>query len=681
MSDTNNHFEHAKLRNLARPWIVGAVPLAGLLALITAGVTTGVGESTQLSDPGAATRWGLSIARFVHYSAMATAVSAALFAAAILPMKEKTAKGSVSWQVGEEDELSPLMKSALLISGVAGLVWTGAALAVLVYSYSLIAGEPLSASQEFSRGFFNYVQSVETGQAWTVVVAISATFTTGLFGFRSRNGMLLLVLLGLSAIIPIALVGHSASAENHTEAVTSLVLHFLGLTLWVGGLFVLLLLGLAQRTWGHGPPRSGRSETYRELGLVVRRYSRVASVGLALTVASGAINGILRIGNVSELLTSEYGVMLLVKTGATVLLAGIGFVHRQWVIPQIHGADDDSKHRRVTRLWRLIWVEALVMGAIIGVSTVLARTAPPSNEQEEYIDATAALILTGYDMPPDPEFALWVLLWRPDWLWTAVAITMAIWYLRSMWKLEGAGEKWPLSRSASWMLGIVLLVWATSAGPAVYGKVLFSAHILQLMVITFLIPVLLVFADPVTLARRTVRGRDDVTRGYKEWLSQILTSRVFSFMAHPLVSGIYLGVSSVLFSFTPAFRFALEYVLGNGLMIAHFLIAGLIFFYGITGDHTRHARGTPSRLLALVLLLALFAVLATVLSGSSQVLEPEWFGVLAQELGISAISDQQDGGKTLWVLPVALLAYFTVREGLHRLGGRAQLERSANQQI
>ncbi|WP_188503756.1 cytochrome c oxidase assembly protein [Nesterenkonia alkaliphila] len=608
---------------------------------------------------------------------MATAVSAALFAAAILPMRGKLATGSFSQQVREEDELSPLMKSALLISGIAGLVWTGAALAVLVYSYSLIAGEPLSASREFSRGFFNYVQSVETGQAWIAVVAISATFTTGLFGFRSRKGVLLLVLLGLSAIIPIALVGHSASAENHTEAVTSLVLHILGLTLWVGGLFVLLLLGLAQ--WVQKPPRSRRSETCRELDLVVGRYSRVASVGLALTVASGVINGMLRIRNVSELLTSEYGVMLLVKTGATVLLAGIGFVLRQWVIPQIRGADDDSKHGPVTRLWRLIWVEALLMGAIIGVSTVLARTAPPSNEQE-YLDATPALILTGYEMPPDPELTLWAILWRPDWLWTAVAITMAIWYLRSMWRLEGAGEKWPLSRSASWVLGVVLLVWATSGAPAVYGKVLFSAHILQLMVITFLIPVLLVFADPITLARRTARGREDGTRGPKEWLSQIFTSRVFSFLAHPLVSGIYLGVSSVLFSFTPAFRFSLEYLLGNGLMIAHFLTVGLIFSYGITGAYARHARGTPSRLFALVLLLALFAVLATVLSASSQVLEPEWFGVLAQELQISALADQQVGGKTLWVLPVALLAYFTVREVLHRIGVRAQLERSENEQ-
>ncbi|GFZ94166.1 hypothetical protein GCM10011359_24620 [Nesterenkonia alkaliphila] len=136
----------------------------------------------------------------------------------------------------------------------------------------------------------------------------------------------------------------------------------------------------------------------------------------------------------------------------------------------------------------------------------------------------------------------------------------------------------------------------------------------------------------------------------------------------------------MLFSFTPAFRFSLEYLLGNGLMIAHFLTVGLIFSYGITGAYARHARGTPSRLFALVLLLALFAVLATVLSASSQVLEPEWFGVLAQELQISALADQQVGGKTLWVLPVALLAYFTVREVLHRIGVRAQLERSENEQ-
>ncbi|MBD4583542.1 copper resistance protein CopD, partial [Xanthomonas citri pv. citri] len=82
-------------------------------------------------------------------------------------------------------------------------------------------------------------------------------------------------------------------------------------------------------------------------------------------------------------------------------------------------------------LWQLIAVEAVIMGAVMGVSSVLSRTAPPVPE-EIAPDATPARILTGYELPPALEGARWITMWRFDWLWVAIIAFLSLWYLRSV---------------------------------------------------------------------------------------------------------------------------------------------------------------------------------------------------------------------------------------------------------
>ncbi|WP_258934755.1 hypothetical protein [Nesterenkonia pannonica] len=65
--------------------LTAAALCLGLLVLAATGMLTGLGEAYRIQDPGAATRWGLPIARYVHHIAMAAAVSAALLAAVAVP--------------------------------------------------------------------------------------------------------------------------------------------------------------------------------------------------------------------------------------------------------------------------------------------------------------------------------------------------------------------------------------------------------------------------------------------------------------------------------------------------------------------------------------------------------------------------------------------------------------------
>ena len=77
-------------------------------------------------------------------------------------------------------------------------------------------------------------------------------------------------------------------------------------------------------------------------------------------------------------------------------------------------------------------------------------------------------------------------------------------YVTGAVRMARRGDRWPVLRTVSWVLGCLVLVWATGGAPGVYGRVLFSAHMLGHMTMSMVVPALLVLGAPVTLALRTL---------------------------------------------------------------------------------------------------------------------------------------------------------------------------------
>ncbi|GAA1184688.1 cytochrome c oxidase assembly protein [Nesterenkonia xinjiangensis] len=671
----------APVRAVSLP-AVGAALCLGLVAVAVAGLLTGIGRPSQIADPGVVTRWGLPVARFIHHVAMATAIGGVILAVMAVPSRvgprsrQRRAEKRRADRAGRSGASTvithPLYACTLQIAGVAAVVWTVAAVAVLVLTYSALAGQPLSSDDGFSAGFLGYVQSIPTGQAWMTVVLIAAVFATLVFAVRAPAGLFFVAVLGLSGIIPMALVGHSASGQDHMAAVNSLALHLLGVVVWVGGLVVLALLSPEIR-------RQATELTAREqggpeiVGTLLRRYSVLAGLAIATVAASGIINADLRIATLDQLLTTPYGIMLALKFGATVGLAIIGWMHRSWIIPRLAGAHegagagassgaspDPTRSRAVTGLlWQLILVEIAIMSAVIGVSAVLGRTSPPVSEDQPS-DATPARILTGYDLPPEPTVGLWFSQWRFDWLWVAVVVFLAAWYLHSMVKLRRRGDTWSIMRAVSFLFGLTVLLWVTSGGPAIYGMVLFSGHMIQHMTLTMVAPMFLVLGSPVTLALRSLSPRTDGTRGAREWILWLVHSRFSRVVTHPVVAAVNFAGSLVLFYYTPLFGLALEYHLGHELMNIHFLLTGYIFALVMVGHDPLPKR--PAHAIRLVILLATMAFhafIAVALSGAESLIQASWFGNIGHDWGFSALDDQQRGGELMWGLgeiPTMLLA-------------------------
>jgi cytochrome c oxidase assembly factor CtaG/putative copper export protein len=617
------------------PLTAGALS-AGLIALIIAGLATGIGQGGAISDPGLVTRWGLPAARYTHHLAMATTVAAAILATVAIPFRTGP-RNRQNRQAGQEH---PLYARTMQIAMAASVVWTIAAIAVLVLTFSSLAGLPVSTDQGFSEGFFDYTLNIATGQAWLTIVLIAGLCATLLAAVRQPAGIGFIAVLGLSAIVPMAMVGHSASGDDHNAAVNSLGLHLLGVVVWVGGLIVLALLAplIAHTAQNLSARDQGGPEILETL---LRRYSLLAGLALVTVAASGVINAELRVSGLSQLMGSDYGRMIVVKTAATVALAGIGFVHRRWIIPRILSSS--------RLLWQLIIVEIVLMTTVIGISAVLGRTPPPVPEDLPP-DATPARLLTGYDLPPEPQLGNFFTLWRPDWLWIAIVLFLGIWYIRAVLKVRSRGISWPVMRAVSWLLGLAVLIWVTSGGPAVYGMVTFSGHMIQHMTLTMVAPIFLVMGSPVTLAMRSLPVRRDGTRGPREWILWLVHSTWSKIITHPIVAAVNFAGSILLFYYTPIFGLSLEYHLGHILMTVHFLLTGYIFALVLIGRDPLPSRPPHfARVIILLATMVFHAFFAVALMSTEQLIQPEWFGNMGHGW-FPAIEDQHRGTELMWGL-------------------------------
>ena len=637
-------------------WLL--VSLAALiLVLVAALIFSGAAGVRQVSDPGALVRWGLPLSKALHNVSLATVIGGLIFAVGILPRTLPGNRGT------EEDAPEhPVFTRTLTVTSAAGIAWTLSTIAVLVLSYADVAGQSLSGDAEFTRALVYFMTDIETGRAWLTVTIIAAVATTALFAVRSLTGLALVLLLAVVGLVPSALIGHSASSSDHEGAINSLGLHVLGVSAWVGGIIVLAIIsGLiaGSRTSPGSGSSAGASRDLTEQTL--RRFSPLAGFAFLLVLASGIINASIRVTSWADLFGSPYGQLIIAKAAATFVLGGIGFMHRQWVIPQL-GRNGVSA-RRV--LWQLILVELLVMGATSGLAVALGRSAPP--QSTSYAEnASPAFILSGYELPPELTPARWLTEWRLDWLWVAVAIFGAAAYLMGLAKVRRRGDTWSWFRTVNWLIGLAVLTYITSGPPAVYGRVLFSAHMVDHMALTMVAPIFLVLGAPVTLALRALpardggRGRGDGSRGLREWILLFVHSRFSRLVTHPVFAAANFAGSIVLFYYSDAFGWAMQEHVGHELMNVHFLLTGYIFVLSMIGTDPLPTRAPyPFRLLLLLATMGFHAFFGVAIMGGENLLAADYFGNLGREWGPSALADQQKGGAVAWgvgEVPTLLLA-------------------------
>lgn len=100
----------------------------------------------------------------------------------------------------------------------------------------------------------------------------------------------------------------------------SLALHLVGVAVWVGGLLFVLVAAFRRE---------------EQTQAAVRRFSPLAGWSLLAVGASGLVNAAVRLPSPGEVFTSRYGLLLLAKTAALLLLGVAGWWHRKRTMPSL----------------------------------------------------------------------------------------------------------------------------------------------------------------------------------------------------------------------------------------------------------------------------------------------------------------------------------------------------------
>ncbi len=584
--------------------------LGALAAVIAALAFGGASAPLALSDPGPVVRWGLPIAKlFVDLSAAGMIGALALSVFALAPGK-------------------PEFDKALDVAAGSAAVMTVASAVVTVLSFCDTAGTPFSFTQSFSDQLSQFVTQIALGQAWLVTTLTAAVVTVLCFAVRGQILLVFVTALAIGSLVPIALQGHAAGTSGHNLAITSLGLHIVAATVWVGGLLTLVLI--------RGALPGER------LVAVLTRYSSFAIVCFVVVAYSGYLSAELRVGTWAALLT-PYGALVLGKVTMLIVLGLFGATQRNWLIRRLRESNGAARGP----FWGIVVAELVFMGFATGIAAALARTATPVKQVAE--GTSPAETLTGQPLPP-PE-TLHTLLFGADVdpLWLLVAGFGIFFYLAGVWRLHRRGDRWPVGRTISWIFGMLVLAYITSGGIAMYVDYLFSAHMTMHMVLTMLVPLLLVPGAPVTLAARAIRKRTDGSRGGREWILLAVHSPVAKVLANPFVSALLFAGSLWVFYYSPLFRWATADHIGHEWMIAHFLITGYLFVQSLIGiDPVPYRLAYPFRLLLLLGTMVFHAFFGLTIMSASGMFLPEWFGAMGRTWGQTPMQDQVTAGGIAW---------------------------------
>jgi putative copper resistance protein D len=619
-------------RAVVWPLLAGVAALAGCTAAGIAALSLAAAlTATGLPDPGPVTTLGLPFVRAAAEVAAVLAVGSFLFAAFLVPPQSSGVLDVDGYR-------------ALRLGTVASAVWAVCAALLVPLTISDVSGQPFTAHLNPAT-IWSLASLINIATAWRWTALLAAAVMLASLPVLRWSWTPLLLVGSLVTLVPLGLTGHSSAGGSHDLATNSLLIHLVAVGLWAGGL--LALLAHVIRGGGHAD-------------LAARRFSVIALWCFAAMALSGVVNALVRVLP-SDLLTTDYGRLVVAKFVALCLLGVVGWRQRRTGVAALQA---DPKARRA--LVRLALIEAAVFGLTFGIAVGLGRTPPPP---PPIVNPSIPEVAIGYNFAGPLTPARVLFDWRFDLIFGTAAVVLAAVYLSAVLRLRRRGDNWPRGRTLSWLLGCLTLLFATSSGLGRYMPAMFSVHMAAHMLLSMLVPILLVLGAPVSLALRALpaAGRGEPP-GMREWLLAALHSRLSRVLTNPVVAtvlfiagfyGLYLG---------GIFDAAVGSHAGHLAMNVHFLVSGYLFYWVVIGvDPTPRPIPPLAKVAVVFASLPLHAFFAVVLMGTREVLGETFYRSLHLSWHADLLADQRLGGGIAWaageiplvIVMIALLVQWT----------------------
>ncbi len=431
-----------------------------LVALVLAGVLPGA-VADGLRDAGAPSRWALPVVSLLtHLAALGTVGSVLV--------------GSVLLRARPTGELSELARRAVTKAGPWATAWALLTAGQLLLTASVIAAVPLT---RLDTDILAAVVTSGQGRALVVAALLAAAVAATAGRARSATDGRLLLVVAVVGLLPPTLTGHASSAVDHDVAASALVVHVVAATLWTGG-----LVGLVQ----HLRPSP------LALAAAVPRFSAVALAAYVALAGSGVLAVSTRLDMSLDPWRSDYGVLVMAKVAALVVLGAIGYGHRRRVLPRLVSASGQGP------FLRLAAVELVGMGVAMGLAAALSRTpVPPAAGAVQPTHGTGHPTLPG--VVERVSASGLATAWRPNAIVLVVVGLALAAYVLAVRAVRRQGGTWHRGRTAAFVCGLLVAVVDLCSGVATYAPAMVSVQVTQLLIALLVVPALLLLGAPGTL--------------------------------------------------------------------------------------------------------------------------------------------------------------------------------------
>lgn len=507
------------------------------------------------------------------------------------------------------EEHEPLQNKA----AKAAWTWSATTAIFIVASLASVLDVSLNAALDITT-LRSFTTQISLGKFLTFQMLGAALVAIWIKFCKKITQATLVLILSLVAVSAPIFQSHSASGGSHLMAIGTLLVHVVAITMWVGGLIVIVI----------------SPELDKKLAL--ERFSRLAFWAALSVIISGVINAWLRM-NFSGSWQGSYALMLSTKIGLSLLLLAIAARARKYLAGKIN---------------KLITLESVIMLITMFVGTLLSQSNPPT--RPGIVDPLETQV--GLSFPGSPTLSTWIIEYQPDALTLAILIVGALLYFKGVQILHNRGDKWPIGRTISFIFGILVVNYAVNGAIGVYSHFGFSYHMVEHMILGMIAPIALVLGAPITLALRTLpAGRDNEEEGPRNILIRFLHSRYAKFITHPVVAlSIFDGSLFVLY-FTGLFGTLMGSHLGHLFMNLHFLLAGVLFFHVIVGvDPNPNRPPNVVRLVILFAAMSIHAFFSIALMSATTMLDGGYFTAIGNPLNLDLLENQYSAGAIGWAM-------------------------------
>jgi putative copper resistance protein D len=231
--------------------------------------------------------------------------------------------------------------------------------------------------------------------------------------------------------------------------------------------------------------------------------------------------------------------------------------------------------------------------------------------------------------------------WSVSPVFDALALLALVCYVDLLRRRSAAGQRWPARATACFMTGIGVLLISVNSSIEVYGHALLWVHMIQHLLLIMIVPVLLIWGQPIRLIRTALAREPSPEHGWGGPLLRTVTFPV-------LTVGLYAAVLVVthLTGFPEAMTTRMWV---HDLEVAVYLISGYLLFLPLVGAEDS-PRQVPHVIRFALLAMAMGADtlvgVALMLTGqplapSTLLTRPGW--------GPTLLHDQSAAGAIMWV--------------------------------